>query len=147
MKKTLFLACLLSGLLLGGFSALGQLSPKQVAASGSETEPVTYIPFEDGNFTSAEWTEEGRTSANNWVTGSYGTFWNHRYFNALDDFYNGEPREGWTGKDSPILRKNSSSETSGMPRLSAFFRFSGPMFVPASTKSVFAEMLETIRPP
>ena len=97
MKKTLFLACLLSGLLLGGFSALGQLSPKQVAASGSETEPVTYIPFEDGNFTSAEWTEPEKTKASQWRTGAYGTFWNHRYFGALDDFYDGNIQEAWTG--------------------------------------------------
>lgn len=97
MKKTLFLACLLSGLLLGGFSALGQLSPKQVAASGSETEPVTYIPFEDGNFSSAEWTEPGKTKASEWRAPADEKFWGFRYFGALDDFYNAENREGWTG--------------------------------------------------
>lgn len=97
MKKTLFLACLLSGLLLGGFSALGQLSPKQVVASGSETEPVTYIPFEDDNFTSEQWTEEGETKASEWRAPADEKFWGHRYFGALDDFYNAESREGWTG--------------------------------------------------
>lgn len=102
MKKTLFLACLLSGLLLGGFSALGQLSPKQVAASGSETEPVTYIPFEDNNFTSAEWTEPGKTKASEWRAPADEKFWGFRYFGALDDFYNAEQREGWTGTISSI---------------------------------------------
>lgn len=102
MKKTLFLACLLSGLLLGGFSALGQLSPKQVAASGSETERVTYIPFEDNNFSSAEWTEPGKTKASEWRASADEKFWGHRYFGALDDFYNAEQYQDWTGTISSI---------------------------------------------
>ena len=102
MKKTLFLSCLLSGLLLGGSLALGQGSPMQVKAEQASSEPVTYIPFEDANFTSEQWTEEGRTTASEWRTGSYGTFWGFRYFNALDDFYDGNIQEGWTGTISSI---------------------------------------------
>lgn len=102
MKKTLFLSCLLSGLLLGGSLALGQVSPMQVKAEQASSEPVTYIPFEDGNFTSEQWTEEGKKTASEWRTGSYGTFWGHRYFNALDDFYDGNMKEVWTGTISSI---------------------------------------------
>lgn len=102
MKKTLFLSCLLSGLLLGGSLALGQVSPMQVKAEQASSEPVTYIPFEDRNFSSEQWTEEERNTASEWRTGSYGTFWNFRYFNALDDFYNGEPQQDWTGTISSI---------------------------------------------
>lgn len=102
MKKTLFLSCLLSGLLLGGSLALGQVSPMQVKAEQASSEPVTYIPFEDGNFTSEQWTEEGKKTASEWRTGSYGTFWGFRYFNALDDFYDGNMKEDWTGTISSI---------------------------------------------
>ena len=48
----------------------------------------------------------------------------------------------------PAIRlKNSSSPTSGMPKRSAFFFFSGPIFPPAKMKSVLDEMAETIFPP
>ena len=41
----------------------------------------------------------------------------------------------------------SSSERMVIPRLDAFFNFAGPIFSPATTKSVLEEIDETFFPP
>ena len=55
-----------------------------------------YIPFNAVNFTVSN-NPVGFDDADDWVTGRFGTFWNHRHFNALDNFYDGFRNEGWTG--------------------------------------------------
>lgn len=98
MKKALFIipaaALLLSPLALIGH---GSTSIGVSAAEGTETN--IYIPFNEDNFDvisdpDSLYTEN---SAEKWITGRYGTFWNYRFFNALDEFYNGSIREDWTG--------------------------------------------------
>ncbi len=98
MKKALFIipaaALLLSPLALIGH---GSTSIGVSAAEGTETN--IYIPFNEDNFNvisdpNSLYTEN---SAEKWITGRYGTFWNYRFFNALDDFYNGSIKEQWTG--------------------------------------------------
>lgn len=98
MKKALFIipaaALLLSPLALIGHGA------SAIGVSAAEASPTNiYIPFNEDNFDvisdpNSLYTEN---RAEKWITGRYGTFWNYRFFNALDDFYNGSIKEQWTG--------------------------------------------------
>ena len=98
MKKALFIipaaVLLLSPLALIGH---GSTSIGVSAAEGTETN--IYIPFNEDNFDviSDPNSLYAENSAEKWITGRYGTFWNYRFFNALDDFYNGSIHEDWTG--------------------------------------------------
>lgn len=100
MKKNLLLGF---GIVALASAAFGILSNESKTISSVKAEDnstlVTYIPFNNDNFTivtdEGVETELGDTS--DWVTGRYGTFWNYRYFNAMDDFYDGNRQESWTG--------------------------------------------------
>ena len=82
-------------LLLGSFLG-GALNSKSSIKASADSVVDKYIKFNADNFTVAN-NPVGFDDANNWVTGRHGTFWTHRYFNALDDFYDGFRNEGWTG--------------------------------------------------
>ena len=90
------LSVLLSGLLLGAYAAAEFPKARGVEAA-NEGEIVKYIPFAEGNFKSEEWADTKYPTAADWVCGQYGTFWYFRYFGALDDFYDGNRIEEWTG--------------------------------------------------
>lgn len=98
MKKSKFLSLLgtliVPTLLLGALFTGTKFSQPTIKASADVGEK--YIPFNAANFT-VDTNPVGFNDANDWVTGRYGTFWTHRYFNALDNFYDGFRNEGWTG--------------------------------------------------
>lgn len=100
MKKNLLLGLGIVALASAAFGILNN-EPKTISSVKAEVNStlVTYIPFNDDNFTIAtdEGVETELVNASNWVTGRYGTFWNYRYFNAMDDFYDGNRQESWTG--------------------------------------------------
>lgn len=86
-------ALLMSTLLIGIFIQTSSLT-KKVANVSADVTTDKYIPFNASNFTVSD---NPYDDAGSWVTGRFGTFWTHRYFNALDDFYDGFKNEGWTG--------------------------------------------------
>ena len=98
MKKALFIIPA-AALLLSPLALIGHGSTS-IGASAAEASPTNiYIPFNEDNFDvisdpNSLYTEN---SAEKWITGRYGTFWNYRFFNALDEFYNGSIHEEWTG--------------------------------------------------
>lgn len=98
MKKALFIIPA-AALLLSPLALIGHGSTS-IGVSAAEATPTNiYIPFNEDNFDvisdpNSLYTEN---SAEKWVTGRYGTFWNYRFFNALDEFYNGSIKEQWTG--------------------------------------------------
>lgn len=98
MKKALFIIPA-AALLLSPLALIGHGSTS-IGVSAAEATPTNiYMPFNEDNFDvisdpSSSYTEN---SAEKWITGRYGTFWNYRFFNALDEFYNGSIREEWTG--------------------------------------------------
>lgn len=98
MKKALFIIPA-AALLLSPLALIGHGSTS-IGVSAAEATPTNiYIPFNEDNFNvfsdpNSLYTEN---SAEKWITGRYGTFWNYRFFNALDDFYNGSIHENWTG--------------------------------------------------
>lgn len=98
MKKSKFLSLLgtliVPTLLLGALFTGTKFSQPTIKASANVGEK--YIPFNAANFT-VNTNPVGFNDADDWVTGRYGTFWTHRYFNALDNFYDGFRNEGWTG--------------------------------------------------
>nr|MCR5184746.1 hypothetical protein [Bacilli bacterium] len=75
------------GLLGGAAVGLGQKGVKVAKADGLET----YIPMESAFFTN--WTDDAGSFAD-----KNATFWGENYhFQALDTFFRGESKEGWTG--------------------------------------------------
>ena len=95
MKKKIFIP-LLSLFVLGGLTA-GAISvaPHAQKASAIVEGDVEwdYLAFDANNFSVSNgsdpgWWLENRTDS---------SFWNHRSFNALDNFYNGFKDEGFTG--------------------------------------------------
>lgn len=96
MKKALFIipaaALLLSPLALIGHGA------SAVGVSAAEATPTNiYMPFNEDNFNVVTETGDVHDEATWWTTGRYGTFWLYRMFNAMDDFYDGNHYEQWTG--------------------------------------------------
>ena len=77
----------LTALLAIGYTVSNKTSLKQVKA----IELTTYIPMEASSFT--DYTDEKGDFAN-----ADATFWDeNHHFNALDTFFRGETKEGWTG--------------------------------------------------
>lgn len=96
MKKALFIipvaALLLSPLALIGHGA------SAVGVSAAEASSTNiYIPFNEDNFNVVTETGDVHDETTWWTTGRYGTFWLYRMFNAMDDFYDGNHYEAWTG--------------------------------------------------
>lgn len=98
MKKALFIIPA-AALLLSPLALIGHGSTSIGASAAEATQTNIYIPFNEDNFDvisdpNSSYTEN---SAEKWITRRRETFWNYRFFNALDDFYNGSIREAWTG--------------------------------------------------
>ena len=97
MKKALFIIPA-AALLLSPLALIGHGSTS-IGASAAEATPTNiYMPFNEDNFDVLTETGDVHNETSWWRTGRYGTFWNyHRLFNALDDFYDGNRYEPWTG--------------------------------------------------
>lgn len=98
MKKALFIIPA-AALLLSPLALIGHGSTSIGVSADEATQTNIYMPFNEDNFDvisdpNSSYTEN---SAEKWITGRYGTFWNYRFFNALDEFYNGSIHEEWTG--------------------------------------------------
>lgn len=96
MKKALFIIPA-AALLLSPLALIGHGS-SAVGASAAEATPTNiYMPFNEDNFNVVTETGDVHDEATWWTTGRYGTFWQYRMFNAMDEFYDGNRYEAWTG--------------------------------------------------
>lgn len=100
MKKYLLLGTGLMAISAFAFGGLMTVDAPLTTNAFAQEEVEKYIPFNDANFTFhstqlSEGQEELKPSA--YTTDRYGTFWNYRYFNAMDNFYDGNRHETWTG--------------------------------------------------
>ena len=96
MKKALFIIPA-AALLLSPLALIGHGSTA-IGASAAEATPTNiYMPFNEDNFDVLTQTGDVHNETSWWTTGRYGTFWLYRMFNAMDDFYDGNRYEQWTG--------------------------------------------------
>lgn len=79
------------------FSAVKGTNSRNVVKTYAEPVVDKYLPFNATNFPTMTNAPGDKPTADSWITERYGTFWTHRYFNALDNFYDGFHREDWTG--------------------------------------------------
>lgn len=96
MKKAKILLPLFALMSLAGCSGATLAEPVNTRRAVSRSETLEhYIPtYVDGNLTVLE----GGADCGGKNASPEGTFWDTRNFNALDNFYAGIEREGWTGK-------------------------------------------------
>lgn len=96
MKKALFIIPA-AALLLSPLALIGHGSTS-IGVSAAEATPTNiYMPFNEDNFDVVTETGDVHDETTWWTTGRYGTFWVYRMFNAMDDFYDGNRYEQWTG--------------------------------------------------
>lgn len=96
MKKALFIIPA-AALLLSPLALIGHGSTS-IGVSAAEATPTNiYTPFNEDNFDVVTETGDVHNETTWWTTGRYGTFWLYRMFNAMDDFYDGNHYEAWTG--------------------------------------------------
>lgn len=96
MKKALFIIPA-AALLLSPLALIGHGSTS-IGVSAAEATPTNiYMPFNEENFDVVTETGDVHDETTWWTTGRYGTFWLYRMFNAMDDFYDGNRYEQWTG--------------------------------------------------
>lgn len=96
MKKALFIIPA-AALLLSPLALIGHGSTS-IGVSATEATPTNiYMPFNEDNFDVLTETGDVHNETSWWTTGRYGTFWLYRMFNAMDDFYDGNRYEQWTG--------------------------------------------------
>lgn len=96
MKKALFIIPA-AALLLSPLALFGHGSTSIGASAAEATQTSIYMPFNEDNFDVVTETGDVHDETTWWTTGRYGTFWLYRMFNAMDDFYDGNRYEAWTG--------------------------------------------------
>ena len=96
MKKALFIIPA-AALLLSPLALIGHGSTSIGASAAEATQTNIYIPFNEDNFDVLTETGDVHNETSWWDTGRDRTFWLYRMFNAMDDFYDGNRYEAWTG--------------------------------------------------
>ena len=75
------------------FSAVKGTNSRNVVKTYAEPAVGQILTFNATNFPTMTNAPGDKPTADSWITERYGTFWTHRYFNALDNFYDGFHRE------------------------------------------------------